>query len=91
MLLKLLDIFLKELPKLEMGDPTSRAQKLLTWKVAVQQQITPVGARLKAWWKWCILQAETTYDVFLLAGIHEREAIVPNASRVGATRIMDAA
>ena len=79
MLLKMLDTFLKELPRLELGDASTRAHRLLTWKVAVQQQITPAGRRLKAWWKWCIGQAETTYDVFLLAGIHEREAIVPKA------------
>ena len=80
MLLKMMDTFLKELPRLEMGDASNRAHRLLTWKVAVQQQIAPVGLRLKTWWKWCIEQAETTYDVFLQTSIYDREGIVPCAA-----------
>ena len=66
-----------ELPKLELGDVGTRASRLLTWKVAVEQTIAPVGAHAMSWWKWCLQQAEKTYRIFLRASVHEREAILP--------------
>ena len=54
MLLKAIEAFVKELPKLELGEVSTRANRLLSWKVAVEQAVSPAGPHLKAWWKWCL-------------------------------------
>ena len=79
MLLKALSSFLSEFPKLELGDVSTRAQRLLTWKVAVLQAIIPCGHHLKAWWKWTLKQADVSYREFIKASVHERESILPTA------------
>ena len=43
MLLKAIDTFIKAIPKLELGDIGTRANRLLTWKVSVGQMIIPVS------------------------------------------------
>ena len=75
--MKTLQAFITELPKLELGDVSTRANRLLTWKVAVEQSIMPAGPHLKAWWKWCLHQAEKAYKSFIRANIQERESILP--------------
>ncbi len=77
MLMKTIQSFVKVLPKLELGDVSTRANRLLTWRVAVGQAIAPAGPHLTAWWKWCLQTAEKAYKVFIKASIQEREAIIP--------------
>ena len=77
MLMKALQAFVSDLPKLELGDISTRANRLLSWRVAVEQAIIPAGSHLKAWWRWCLLQAEKAHKIFIKASIHEREEILP--------------
>ena len=79
MLMKTMQVFLPELPKLELGDISTRANRLITWRTAVEQAIIPAGSHLRAWWRWCLNQAEIAYRAFLRARIQEREAIIPTA------------
>ena len=77
MILKSIDIHLKELPKLELGDIATRATRLTTWKIQVEQMMTPAGPHLKAWWKWIVQKAMIAYGAFMKANIHVRESIIP--------------
>ena len=77
MILKAIQAFIPELPKIEMGDPATRASRLLAWSVAVRQMITPAGAHLSQWWEWCYQRAEEAYKQVLLASVQTREAILP--------------
>ena len=53
MLMKSIQVFVPEFPKLEMGDSSSRAGRLLSWRISVDQAIIPAGPHLIPWWKWC--------------------------------------
>ena len=77
MLLTAIQTFVTELPKLELGDVGSRANRLISWKTAIEQAFTPAGFHLKNWWRWCMQKAEKAYKKFLQAHLNEREAIVP--------------
>ena len=77
MLLKSIQAFVPEFPRLEMGDPVTRANRLLAWKISVQQAINPAGPHLIQWWKWCQKEADQAYKVFLKTAMHERKTIIP--------------
>jgi len=77
MILKAIQTFLSDLPKLELGDMASRATRLLSWKSAMEQALVPVGAHLRDWWKWCLHKAGVAHKQFLAAPIHTRESIMP--------------
>jgi len=89
MLMKTLQTFVSDLPKLDMGDLATRANRLLLWKSAVELALAPAGPTLKAWWKWVSVEAETTYQLFLQSSIHEREALVPTIAMPGAWDQLD--
>ena len=79
MLMKSIQVFVPEFPKLEMGDSSSRAGRLLSWRISVDQAINPAGPHLIQWWKWCQREAEKAYKMFLKMPIHQREAVLPTA------------
>ena len=72
MILKAIQAFVTELPKIEMGDPATRATRLKAWSVAVQQMIAPAGAHLSQWWEWCYQRADEAYKQFF-AGLCSNE------------------
>jgi hypothetical protein len=77
MILKAIQTFLNDLPKLELGDVATRATRLLTWKATVEQALIPTGNHLRSWWRWCLQSAHVAYRRFLKASIQERESILP--------------
>ena len=77
MIMKALGQYLHDLPKLELGDVSTRANRLLSWKSIIDLALIPVGAQLRVWWKWCLEKAGIAYRRFLAAGINERESIQP--------------
>ena len=65
MLMKSIQTFVPEFPKLEMGEPSTRANRLLSWTITVEQAINPAGPQLIQWWKSCRKEAQKAYDLFL--------------------------
>ena len=90
MLLKMIQSFLTELPKLELGDVSTRATKLQQWKIAVRVAISPAGPIILAWWDWCLQEAEAVYQVFLHASLQVREALVPTSAMPAAWTQLEA-
>jgi hypothetical protein len=62
MILKAIQTFLSDLPKLELGDVATRATRLLSWKTAIEQALVPVGSIMRNWWRWCLLKAGVAYS-----------------------------
>ena len=77
MIMKAIQTFLKELPKLELGDIATRATRLISWKANIEQTLAPVGFHVRSWWRWCVKQATDTHRRFQVATLQDRESIVP--------------
>ena len=79
MLLKTVQAFVPDFPKLEMGEPATRATRMLNWFTSIEQSVNPAGPHLIQWWQWCRQEAQGAYDIFLAAPTHQRESIMPAA------------
>jgi hypothetical protein len=77
MILKAIQTFTSELPKLELGDIATRANRLLSWTSAAEQALVPVGSHLRNWWRWCTQKAQVAYRRFLDFIIQDRESGLP--------------
>ena len=77
MILKAIQTFLSDMPKLPLGDVATRATRLLGWKTAIEQALIPVGTHMCDWWRWCLKKAQVAYRQFLAASIQDRESILP--------------
>ena len=75
MLMKSIQAFVPEFPKLEMGDTASRANRLKSWRTAVTHAINPAGPHLIQWWTWCLHEADNSHEIFLKTPISQREGI----------------
>ena len=60
MIMKSLQAFVPEFPKLELGDASTPANRLLNWTTTVEQAINPAGPHVIQWWKWCRNQIADT-------------------------------
>ena len=76
MVLKTMNL-VPEFPKLEPGDPATRARRLQQWLLQVSQSLEPVGPHVTAWWKWARTSAETAHRVFLTTALDQREPVLP--------------
>ena len=79
MLLKSIQTFVSELPKLDMGEAGSRASRFHGWRVQVEQTLNPAGPQILQWWRWCLRHAEAAHKVFLQTSMHQRECVMPSA------------
>ena len=77
MILKAIQTFLTEIPKIDLGDVATRATRLIGWKNGMMQALALVGYHLQEWWRWCLEASGRAYRRFLDAGNHERESILP--------------
>ena len=75
MILKTLQSLVPELPKLEQGDPATRARRLQQWILRVGQAVQPAGHHVIEWWRWCVQSAQEAHKVFLQTPLHQREHI----------------
>ena len=55
MIFKTMQTYVKDLPKLEAGDAGTRATRLLSWTVSIQQALRPVGLALRTWWRLSLI------------------------------------
>ena len=77
MIMKSIQTFLSEVPKLELGDVATRATRLLAWKANFEQVLIPVGPTVRNWWRWCIKKAAEAHKRFLAATLQDRESVTP--------------
>ena len=78
MVLKTLQV-VGEFPKLELGDPATRARRLEQWLRQVTQSLEPTGPTVAALWQWARNSAEAAHRVFLITILDQRESVLPQA------------
>ena len=71
-----------EFPKLELGDPTTRARRLEQWLRQVTQSLEPTGPIVASWWQWARNSAETAHRVFLNTALDQRETVLPQGGEL---------
>ena len=52
MILKTMQTFVTELPKLETGEPATRARRCQQRVLQVSQALAPTGSHVMSWWNW---------------------------------------
>jgi len=77
MIMKSIQQFLSDVPKLELGDIATRAIRLLAWKANFEQVLIPVGSTVRNWWRWCMQKAAAAHKRFLAATLQDRESVMP--------------
>ena len=75
MILKTLQSMVPEFPKLETGDPGTRARRLQQWLLHVSQAIGPAACHVMSWWQWVRTSAESTHSIFLTKLLDQREKL----------------
>ena len=80
MILKTIQTLVPEFPKLEPGDPGTRARRLQQWILHVTQALEPAGHHVTSWWKWVCQSAHSTHSIFLTKPLDQREHILPEES-----------
>ena len=77
MILKTMQSLVGDFPKLEAGDPNTRASRFRQWLMHIAQTIEPAGPHVKAWWQWVSTAAEQTHSIFLSKPLDQREHVYP--------------
>ena len=77
MILKTLQTMVPEFPKLEPGDPGTRARRLHQWRLQITQALEPAGQHVCSWWNWVCTSAEKAHQLFVTRPLDQREQIYP--------------
>ena len=77
MILKTLQTLVPEFPKLDPGDPSTRARRFQQWLLQVTQSLEPAGSHVAAWWSWVLTTAEQAHRVMTIRPVDQRENIIP--------------
>ena len=77
MILKTLQTLVPEFPKLDPGDPSTRARRFQQWLLQVTQSLEPAGSHVTAWWSWVRTTAEHAHRVMTTRPVDQRENIIP--------------
>ena len=77
MILKTLQTLVPEFPKLDPGDPSTRARRFQQWLLQVTQFLEPAGSHVTAWWSWVRATAEQAHRVMTTRPMDQRENIIP--------------
>ena len=77
MLLKSIQTLVPEFPKLEMGEPSTRAHRLKQWIISITQAVSPAGLHVTDWWTWVYTNAEAWHRVFTQTPLADRERVIP--------------
>ena len=78
MILKTMQTLVPDLPKLEPGEPATRARRYQQWVLQVSQALAPTGSHVMAWWNWINSSAQTSHKEFIETPIDRRERIMPS-------------
>ena len=66
---------LGDLPKIELGDPASRGERLVVWRTAVEAQLRTTRKVVMDWWKWSYAGAEIYFNHWLKLPLLQRNQI----------------
>ena len=77
MILKLLQQMVPEFPKLEPGEPGTRAHRVWEWLQNITTDLEPAGPHPTAWWTWVKASAGAAHQVFLETPLETREQVFP--------------
>ena len=77
MILKTLQTLVPEFPKLEPGDPSTRARRFQQWLLHITQALEPAGSHVTSWWSWVRASAEQAHRVMTTRPVDQRESIIP--------------
>ena len=66
---------LGDLPKIELGDTTTRGERLGLWRAAMDAQLKTTRRVVTTWWNWCYSVASNHYQRWLKTPIIERNQI----------------
>ena len=66
---------LGDLPKIELGEPASRGERLAVWRTAVEAQLRTTRKVVMDWWKWSYAGAEIYYNHWLKLPLLHRNQI----------------
>ena len=56
---------LGDLPKIDLGEPASRGERLAVWRTAVEAQLRTTRKVVMEWWQWSYAGAEIYYNHWL--------------------------
>ena len=77
MILKTLQTLVPEFPKLDPGDPGTRARRFQQWLLHITQALEPAGYHVTSWWAWCRESAEKAHRELMSRPMDQRENILP--------------
>ena len=80
MISKTFQSLVPELPKLEPGEPGTRARWFRQWLTTVTQALEPDGPYVSAWWSWIRTSAENAHNILVTKPLDQREQIYPRES-----------
>ena len=66
---------LGDLPKIELGEPASRGERLAVWRTAVEAQLRTTRRVVMEWWQWSYAGAEIYYNHWLKLPLLQRNQI----------------
>ena len=66
---------LGDLPKIEIGDGSTRGERLAVWKTAVEAQLRTTRRVVMEWWQWTYAGAERYYNHWLKLPLLQRNVL----------------
>ena len=66
---------LGDLPKIDLGEPASRGERLAVWRTAVEAQLRTTRKVVMEWWQWSYAGAEIYYNHWLKLPLLQRNQI----------------
>ena len=66
---------LGDLPKIDLGEPASRGERLAVWRTAVEAQLRTTRRVVMEWWQWSYAGAEIYYNHWLKLPLLKRNQI----------------
>ena len=66
---------LGDLRKIDLGEPTSRGERLAVWRTAVEAQLCTTRKVVMEWWQWSYAGAEIYYNHWLKLPLLQRNQI----------------
>ena len=61
-----------DLPKVEIGDVNARGERLMLWRVAMEEQLKTTRRVVVDWWHWCNKLANQLYQQWLKTPVLQR-------------------
>ena len=64
-----------DFPQLELGDPTTRSERIRKWRIAIEEVLGGGGQLVLDWWTWCYHTAEELHKTCFTSDVLTREKL----------------